>query len=179
VVIIPSIRLSAQRQGLFSRSAGQSRIYFPSAESLRADARCSSCVVMRPSMIEANIMPTRCSQWCVPCHSIWLGGRTKEMSQLSRTCFDVLAGQNRERDDRGISHSVMEDWPKAVRDHVVFYRYRYSKCVSSAIRETTVCTSQVVLLYNQCISYRKINSPSNIISLDVKICSTLACEVLL
>jgi len=83
VVVIPSIRLSAQRQGLFSRSAGQSEIYFPSAEFLRTDVcscslRCHETSIHDLSHYAAEKVPS------AVCAMPWylVGWPDEEMSQL-------------------------------------------------------------------------------------------------
>lgn len=97
-------------------------------------------------MIVATVVLRRPSQRCVPCHGIWLGGRTKRCLSLCVDVLDVLAGQNRDREDRGISHSVMRDL--GVRERVVFYT------CSDAMKEEVAYISDVVLLYNHCTSHR-------------------------
>ena len=83
----------------------------------------------------------------MPSHLVgWPG---KEMSQSLRgraRPLDVLAGQNRDQEDRGISHSVMRDL--GVRERVVFYT------CSDAMKEEVAYISDVVLLYNHCIGHR-------------------------
>jgi hypothetical protein len=148
-VLIPSYLLGHQPGGKACLTDQQDRngIYFPSSEFLRADAWCNIRVVMRPSMIVAAIgILRRYSSWCVRCHHVWLGGRTKRCLSLCVDVLDVLAGQNRDREDRGISHSVMRDL--GVRERVVFYT------CSDAMKEEVAYISDVVLLYNHCTSHR-------------------------
>ena len=82
----------------------------------------------------------------MPSHLVgWPG---KEMSQSLRgraRPLDVLAGQNRDQEDRGISHSVMRDL--GVRERVLFYRW-----VPGAMKVEVAYISEVVVLLLYTIS---------------------------
>ena len=82
---------------------------------------------------------------CDAITSGWVAGQ-RDVSVLARTCSTCWLGKT-DRDDRGISHGVMEVAFETA--SYIFYRYN----VLGVLQERQLYTSEVVLLYNHCINY--------------------------